>query len=193
VVSLEHVIAISCGEQHSLALTREGKVYAWGLNSEGQLGIASHTNGTKVPKLCKIEEEVIAIACGGRHSLALTKDRKLLGWGSNYFGQLGMGYRRASKVPRLVEGLSGVYQITCGEHHSLALSIDGKLYSFGNNENGQLGNGSDAHLHEPHGQVARLLPPPPEHHHHHHHHLGLSSSGTSLAHSGKKLSGRLLS
>jgi alpha-tubulin suppressor-like RCC1 family protein len=139
---------------------------------------------SKVPRWIKIDDEVSAISCGGHHSMALTKDRELLGWGSNYFGQLGLGFRRRTKVPKRVD-VNGVYSIACGEFHSMALSLDGKLYGWGNNENGQLGNGSDAHIHKPHGQVSRLIHVPNDGTHH-------VSAGSSLANSGKKLGEKML-
>ena len=33
------VIQVTCGEEHSLALTSGGNVYSWGCNSQGQLGL----------------------------------------------------------------------------------------------------------------------------------------------------------
>jgi alpha-tubulin suppressor-like RCC1 family protein len=67
------------------------------------------------------------ISAGDYHSLALTEDGKVFGWGSNNYGQLNI----PNNLPRIVD-------IACGNYHSLALSEDGKVFAWGNNKFGQL-------------------------------------------------------
>jgi alpha-tubulin suppressor-like RCC1 family protein len=78
-----------------LALTNLGDVYAWGRGFEGQLGIfrfylgiASHILTASTPKYLKFfhSNPVIFIACGSYHSLAITKEKKLYGWGEARLG-----------------------------------------------------------------------------------------------------------
>jgi hypothetical protein len=69
---------------------------------------------------------VIAIAAGGYHSLALKADGTVAAWGSSSHGQ--------STVPL---GLAGVVALAAGTRHSLALKTNGTLVSWGDNANGQ--------------------------------------------------------
>ena len=84
------VIQVSCGEVHSLALTNIGDVYAWGRGFEGQLGIAKNFETSSTPKYLKYfyNNPVTYIACGAYHSLAITQEKKLYGWGEARLGQL---------------------------------------------------------------------------------------------------------
>src|SRR5207249_2552057 len=89
VAGLTGVIAIAAGGWHSLALTNDHTVWAWGLNENGQLGIGatapSQTKPVQLPGL----SNVVQIAAGFRHSLALTHDLTVWAWGDNSNGQLG--------------------------------------------------------------------------------------------------------
>ena len=109
VPSLENVIAVAAGAEHSLALTSAGTVVAWGSNAAEQ---------TTVPTAAL--SGITAIAAGWNHSLALKSDGTVLAWGLNTGGQ--------STVP---VGLSGVIGIGAGDTYSLALKSDGTLVAWG--------------------------------------------------------------
>ncbi|CAE8728113.1 unnamed protein product [Polarella glacialis] len=90
------------------------------------------------------------IACGARHSLAITNGgAKVWAWGSNVTGQLGVGMNSASEgyqrtVPSLVAALSNkkgflITQVIAAANHSLALTQVGEVFAFGSNSHGQLG------------------------------------------------------
>ena len=128
--------AISAGNSHSLASGSNGKLYAWGDNTYGQLGNGSATS-SPAPMVVSLPSGVMAtaIAAGAFHSLAIGSDGKLYVWGSNYSGQLGTG-RSAndSLVPTVVSLPSGgaPTAIAAGGDHSLAIGSDGTLYAWGN-------------------------------------------------------------
>ena len=145
------VIAIAAAEYHSLALTSDGQVFAWGYNSSGQLGngstsqqntpVAVNTSGALAGKT------VIAIAACSAHSLALTADGHVFAWGYNFYGQLGNGSKSQQNTPVAVNmsgALAGktVIAITAGAQHSLALASDGQVFAWGDNFHGQLGDGT---------------------------------------------------
>jgi hypothetical protein len=83
----QHVIAIAAGSYHSLALTDDGKVWAWGNNTFGQIGDGLDTtirlSPTRVLVAAGGEQlsGVIAIAAGYRHSVALKADGTVWVWG----------------------------------------------------------------------------------------------------------------
>ncbi|XP_066977606.1 uncharacterized protein ca isoform X2 [Macrobrachium rosenbergii] len=87
--------------------------------------------------------KVLSIACGKNHMLAIT-DNGVYGWGSNKYGQVGVGGTGRFPRPTLVCSLDGkgIISIGCGQFHSLGVSEDGKLYTWGWGVHGQLGNGS---------------------------------------------------
>jgi RCC1 and BTB domain-containing protein len=143
----ESVIDVSCGVENSLVLTNCGEVYAWGWNGRGQIG-----NGCNDFQLTPIKvkgfknERVVMISCGYYHSMALTECGHVYSWGSNGFGQLGIGNTVDSNEPKFVavidENNCNVFieKISCGFYHSLLLSSDGNIYAFGSNRDGELGN-----------------------------------------------------
>ncbi|MGH7217887.1 MAG: IPT/TIG domain-containing protein [Candidatus Microsaccharimonas sp.] len=148
------VVAITVGRMHSLALTSDGSVYAWGYNSEGQLGdSSSNDRHTPVPVYTVGElmnKKVVAISAGYNHSLALTSDGRVYAWGGNASGQLGDGNSTSADITRPVsilypEGLAGKFitSISAGYLYSLALTSDGAVYAWGSNS-GKLGDGTSA-------------------------------------------------
>ncbi|HNX69646.1 MAG TPA: FecR domain-containing protein, partial [Candidatus Omnitrophota bacterium] len=86
--------------------------------------------------------EVIQIAGGGSHTLALLANGTVMSWGFNGDGQLGDGTSIERLLPVLVSGLSGVTAVAAGISHSLALLSNGTVKSWGRNNKGQLGNGT---------------------------------------------------
>ncbi len=127
-----------------MALTKTGEVYAWGYNYWGQIGIESGGEFRLTPIKIKGfgEEFVVAISCGGCHSMALTESGRVFSWGSNMSGQL--GFEMESNTPKLIvfENEVLIEKISCGQSHSLLLSTNGEIYGFGSNSKGQIGNPS---------------------------------------------------
>jgi alpha-tubulin suppressor-like RCC1 family protein len=170
VTGLEDVVAISANYWHALALLGNGKVMAWGRNSYGESGgtstescLASGVATYTEPQPCDTTPTevaglngVVAISAGWEHSLALLSDGKVVGWGSNQYGQLGPGADDGScddpcsRTPVEVSGLAqpadGVVPtaIAAGAYKSTALLSNGTVWAWGSNEYGQLGDGSFA-------------------------------------------------
>lgn len=85
--------AIIAGGWHSMALSEIGDVYVWGWNESSQLGFGRDTIKIEAtPKLLDISEDdrFVAIAAGSRHSMAVSENGILFGWGWNKYGQLGI-------------------------------------------------------------------------------------------------------
>lgn len=87
---------IVAGNKHVLALLDNGDLYVWGDNSSGQLGITNPSPGqnyvtipTKISNIAFGGKEVVSIAAGYNHSLAMDEDLTVYSWGSNSNGQLG--------------------------------------------------------------------------------------------------------
>ncbi|XP_048366402.1 E3 ISG15--protein ligase Herc6-like [Sphaerodactylus townsendi] len=86
------VIQVACGHYHSIALTKDGRVFSWGQNIYGQLGIgkevSSHGRPQHVTALDGIP--LAQVAAGGAHSFALSLLGVAYGWGRNHVHQLGL-------------------------------------------------------------------------------------------------------
>ena len=109
------IVKIGAGAQHSMALTDVGDVFSFGIGDDGQLGHNSYLSQwtpRRVEKLTGMD--VDAIACGGNHSAALTRDGRIYTWGLGVYGQLGLGNKNSSPVPVLVQDLTGIVEIACG-------------------------------------------------------------------------------
>src|SRR2546422_8325898 len=87
-------------------------VSAWGHNVHGQLGNGGLTTsppyGIASPAAASGLTNVVAIAGGGYHSLALTADGRVWAWGYNFDGELGNGGFTDSATPAAVSGLTPV-------------------------------------------------------------------------------------
>ena len=151
---LTDVVDVAAGAHHSLALKRDGTVYAWGRNWHGQLGIHSdndHTIPYQVhgPDNVGYLTGIIQVAAGANFSLALKDDGTLWAWGEGGHGQLGIHSDNDHTIPYQVHGpdnvgyLTDVVDVAAGQHHTLALKSDGTLYAWGANGDGQLGIGSN--------------------------------------------------
>jgi alpha-tubulin suppressor-like RCC1 family protein len=144
--------AIRAGCDHSLALTTKGHVLAWGYNHLGELGNGSKRRHTrpvrvKIPRGTKIK----AISAGCDHNLALTTKDRVLAWGFNGNGQLGIGSRSLKTRPVRVRfpGNARIRIIAAGCDHSLAFSTRRQLFSWGWNGDGQLGDGTTTERNRP--------------------------------------------
>uniref|UniRef100_A0A8C1VFM3 HECT domain-containing protein n=1 Tax=Cyprinus carpio TaxID=7962 RepID=A0A8C1VFM3_CYPCA len=96
--------------------------------------------------------QVIQIACGDHHSVALTNDGQVFVWGENSHGQLGLRKDHpGSPSAQHVQSLSGVplAQISAGGDHSFVLSLSGVVFGWGKNSAGQLGLGDTTDRHVP--------------------------------------------
>ncbi|XP_064418774.1 probable E3 ubiquitin-protein ligase HERC4 isoform X2 [Latimeria chalumnae] len=138
------VVAVSCGEAHTLALNDKGQVFAWGLSTDGQLGLPGTDECIRVPRTIKSlsEVQIVQVACGHYHSLALSKGSQIYTWGQNKYGQLGLGHEYKSQTsPQLIKSLLAipVGQIAAGGAHSFALTLSGAIFGWGRNNFGQLG------------------------------------------------------
>lgn len=142
---------ISAGDDHTLATTEDGKLFAWGSNANGQLGLG-RLDDQDTPKAVEALTDlgVTSMACGARHSLVVARrGKQVWSFGSNVQGQLGVGPNTTGNgmqlsSPALIHTLSGhrdieVTQVAAASCHSLALARSGEVYAFGENSYGQLG------------------------------------------------------
>ena len=133
--------AVSAGAFHSMAISANGGLYAWGQNSYGQLG----NNGSSMltaPTPIGTKNNWAVVAAGTTHTMGVQSDGTLWGWGSNAEGQLGDGNGDELSPTRI--GTDNTWTtVAVGTAHSFGLKTDNTLWGWGRNAAGQLGNGSN--------------------------------------------------
>ena len=153
---LSDIVAVSAGSSHSIALKSDGSVWGFGYNGSGQLGDGTTSGSRVTPVQTKGANgsgylaDIVTVATGDNHSLALKTDGSLWSFGYNTYGNLGIGTSSGSiGTPVQVKGANGegylkdVVAVGGGENHSFAVKSDGSLWSWGRNDHGQLGDGTD--------------------------------------------------
>ncbi|KAI9505153.1 regulator of chromosome condensation 1/beta-lactamase-inhibitor protein II [Coemansia spiralis] len=154
----QHIKQIACGWNHTLLLTRSGQIYSCGSGAFGQLGTGIHTDNKQtgsrswvrpVVLNAELNSELVfkAVACGLRHSLALTSDGQVYGWGANRKGQLGIAPSKQSpnvcSMTCVSQGLLPVAFVACGRAHSILVACDGRtVYVAGEDKHAQCGPSS---------------------------------------------------
>lgn len=147
---IEQVIG---GGYHTLALTGNGRVYAWGMNTEGQLGVGDNTNRLSPTPVATAGtpmdgKDIVAIGAGRQHSIAVDSDGRVYTWGWNNFGQLGNNTTTSANRPVAVRTtgtpLDGKVVLSAESNSNslttVARTADGWAYAWGENSNGQLGD-----------------------------------------------------
>ena len=153
------VDAVAAGNGHSLALKSDGTVWAWGGNSDGRLGddtnISRHNpvqvrfdwNGDGIQD--GFLTDVIAIAVGGEHNLAVRSNHTLWAWGRNDYGQLGNGTaNNVDLASRVLASGGGNFpfhidgEISAGLNFSLVRNQYDEVWAWGENSDAQLGDGT---------------------------------------------------
>ena len=143
---------ISAGTLHTCAIFNDNKVYCWGENSSGQLGIGS-TTAQNTPTVVNLGDSktATAISAGNNHTCAILGDGSVKCWGSNDSGQVGDRSTTNRTSPVLVPLGSGrtATAIHAKRNHSCAILDDGSLLCWGLNEHGQLGDGTTTNRNTP--------------------------------------------
>jgi|GEM_PF-1280409 len=149
VQGLPVITAISAGAAHSMALDVDGNVWTWGSNGNSQLGLGPSapsiaTTPTRIVAFDAIE--IVDIAAGAAHALALDTNGTVYAWGNNSRGELGDGSTTDQPAPTPVTFPpdTNIDRVAAGPgaNHSFAITTTGTLYGWGANFRGQAAPGS---------------------------------------------------
>ncbi|KAL3664176.1 hypothetical protein V7S43_011057 [Phytophthora oleae] len=163
------VVHVSCGKHHVGVITGQARLFTWGSNKHGQLGLgdfqsrmqpeevhfalatlSSHRRALRVMHTVQRGgNNVTHVACGAAHTLFVTHQQQILGMGYNQAGQLGLGHRLQqhkgwrSCTPIAVESLrdQSILDLAAGQNHSACALSNGDVYTWGCGDDGRLGDG----------------------------------------------------
>jgi alpha-tubulin suppressor-like RCC1 family protein len=137
-----NVLDVSVGGRHTLVLTKDRKLYAFGYSRMGQLGDPGFRPGgpgsdiTRVP----IMANVVSFAAGQFHSVAVKDDGTVWTWGSNGASELCDGTTAVKVVPTQLPALAGqAAQVAAGDSVTFIKTKAGALYACGDNQKGAFG------------------------------------------------------
>lgn len=141
-----HVVRVSAGDEHVVALDSSGYVHTWGKGYCGALGHGDEIDKTTPELLSSLKGHLAVQVCASkRKTFVLADDGSLYGFGWMGFGSLGFPDRGVSdKVtrPRVLKSLSShhISQVSTGLYHTVVVSNQGRIFGFGDNERAQLGH-----------------------------------------------------
>ena len=157
-----------CGWEHMLALTHTNQLFSWGLATMGRLGLGDKVNSTQALPLqvhfqqaqdtkeanslnlsilnelndFLTEVSIKKIQASNEFSMLLTQEGRIVVFGSNQQGQLGLKGSKVRFSPEFVaDAPPDIIDIACGDHHSVLVTGEGHVFVSGLNDHGQLGLG----------------------------------------------------
>lgn len=150
---LRPVRQVSCGYRHTALITKgDNCLYTFGYGECGRLGHGSELS-VSVPKVVEAAYfggvGAAQVSCGREHTMVVTLEGNLYGFGWAEAGRLGTGDSGAVLRPTKVDMLEQIRAVACGREHTLALNSLGQVFSFGAGYGGRLGLGSEADVERP--------------------------------------------
>ena len=135
-------VFVTAGTWHNVAICSDGRLWVWGDNRQGQLGLG-HTERTGVPTRLETEAGTtwVSATAGERHNMAVCSDGFLWGWGHNRQGQFGEGVSVLA-TPTRIGTTENWVSVSTGLDHTVAVRADGSVWAWGGNFSGQLGDGT---------------------------------------------------
>jgi uncharacterized repeat protein (TIGR02543 family) len=153
----DKIVSTSLGGSHSSAVSSTGRVFTWGDNEHGKLGLYKDTfdgysNSPSAVSLLWFNlaagDKIVSLSLGGTHSSAISSTGRVFIWGANSSGQLGDGTTTSKSVPTEITSRFSlatgdkIVSMSLGSSHSSAISSTGRVFTWGRNDVGRLGDGS---------------------------------------------------
>ena len=125
---------------HMIASKTDGTLWAWGLNTTGQLGLNDKSQRSSPVQIGSLTDwgADAQISTGGPHLTTVIKTNgEMWAWGNNYNGMSGQNNKTDYSSPVQVPGTTWRY---VNQYNSLiATKTDGTLWMWGTNSDGELG------------------------------------------------------
>lgn len=143
---------VRAGEFHTIAYKTNNTLWAWGLNTDGQLGIGN-TNNRNTPAQIIIGTDIDwatnSFDAGFYHTIAINTNGSLWAWGLNDDSQLGLGDITKRTTPSRIGSETNWSTVAAGGYHTIAHKVNKTIWAWGKNNYGQLGLG---------GTISRITP-----------------------------------
>jgi alpha-tubulin suppressor-like RCC1 family protein len=133
---------VAVGGDHFLATRTDGTLWVYGVNTLGQLGLNDYTDRLAGFVQLGSLTTWADVAAGNYFSLARKTDGTLWAWGTNGFGQLGIGSTTSQNIPTQIGSGTNWAKIDAAQNNGYAIKTDGTLWAWGDNSVGQIGDGS---------------------------------------------------
>jgi len=148
---VEPVQAMDSARHSTCALDGNSRVWCWGRNDTGALGNGNQAHSAVPVEVLGQPSKSKAVAQGDDHACLLSTTGEVYCWGSNSYGELGIGTTQKKLAATKVTALSNVRALRANEHSTCAITNAGALYCWGVNQSGSVGDGK---------QENRVLPAP---------------------------------
>lgn len=158
-----HISDVSCGEEHVIAISATGDVFAWGLNnSDGRLGIeVQSAQPVLTPTQVSFPSgiRIVRVFCGNDCSVFLDEVGNVWACGSNKLNKLGLNEVTMTRVKKVERSLypeklklkETVTSVGVGPKNITLLLKSGNVLVLGSNEDAQMSCG---HI----GYVGKMFP-----------------------------------
>lgn len=137
------IVDIAAGDSHALALTSDGKIYAWGANDLGQLGVGDYYNRyqpTIIQNPVGIKSSVKQIGANGNTSTCIDKDGNVYYWGKVIgLSEEGILQSAPEETPQRINGIAKARFVEANDKYIIYIDQSGNAYSMGINKYGRLG------------------------------------------------------
>jgi alpha-tubulin suppressor-like RCC1 family protein len=145
-----HVVAIAAGSFHTCAVDRDHRVFCWGDNGWGSLGIGSSLAQRTPVQVALAPTDAVAsdVAAGGFTSCVLLSNGGAQCWGRNQYGEVGDTTRTLRNIPTPVVGVGDAVDIDAGDNHVCVLRSVGTMFCWGRNIDGRTGDATFANVAE---------------------------------------------
>lgn len=137
--TLKNIVQVACSDTHSICVEEDGKLWGFGTNSKGELGIGDNPKIVHVPTQIEIVP-IFKAECGDNFTICLDKEGFLWSFGTNYSGKLGLGEGITSQShPKQIPFYQNICDLSVGEDSTLFIDRDNSVFGFGKNNSGKLG------------------------------------------------------
>jgi RCC1 and BTB domain-containing protein len=147
------VTQITCGSYHTAAVTNNGELFTWGGGMYGKLGHGSESGCSTPRKVEGLSDvHVGSVACGSRHTVAVTSNGAIYSWGDKENGVAGHASTEGHQyTPKVVDKLlnKNVVQLSACGFHTGCITDEKQVYIWGEGKFGRLGLGSERNCHSP--------------------------------------------
>jgi len=146
------IASVSCGVNHSCAVSRLGECWSWGWGENGRLGLGDESKRLEPCLVEALKDDLVfatEVHAGASHTCVLTDNGDLYAFGWNLYGQCGVPSPTSVLLPVIAMEGKIVSQVSCGFAHTGCVTARGELWLFGFGEEGQLGDNLETSRFEP--------------------------------------------